>query len=115
MIYDAENFFMNKKDLATGTTSDVIFNGGGSAYNALWLYAQVDKVLSADAIITLKTSDTEDMAGAVELATLKVTKAGGSQASMKLPQGCLKYLQLEVTGATTGTLTAALVLDVDMH
>ena len=115
MIYDAENMFMTKKDLSGGLTSDVVWNGGGSAYDALWLYVQVDTALDADATVTLNTSNTEDMAGAVELGTLKISKAAGSTAAVKLPQGGLKYYQIVVSGAASGVMTAGLVLDTDLQ
>lgn len=120
MIYDAENMFMTKKDLSGGTDSDVIYNGGGSAYNALWLYVLVDQELGGDATISLKTSDNEDMSGAVELTALKITKAEGSTAAVRLPQGGLKYFQISVgetlgEGASaSGVMTAGLVLDTDL-
>lgn len=115
MIYDAENMFMQKKDLSGGLTSDVIFNGGGSAYDNLWLYVQVDSALDADATVTINTSEKEDMTGAVELGAVKIAKAEGSTAAVKLPQGGLKYYQLVVSGAASGVMTAALVLDTDLQ
>jgi len=33
---------------------------------------------------------------------------------VKVPAGCKKYLQIEVAGATTGTIRAFLTMDVDL-
>lgn len=115
MIIDAENTFFYEQDLSKGTKSTVVSNGeGGDAYNPLWLKAVVLKTLSAAATITLKTADKEDMTGAVTLTTLSLAKDEGAGAAVKVPTGCKKYLQVEVTGATTGTVRAFLTMDVDM-
>lgn len=115
MIYDYENAFFESQDLSKGTASPVIANGeGGDAYRPLWLSAHVEKELSADATLTLTTSDKENMAGAVTLTTLTLPKGVRSKVACSLPQGAKKFLKLNVSEATTGTLTAALVLDTDV-
>lgn len=115
MIIDAENTFFYEQDLSKGTKSTVVNNGeGGDAYNALWLKAITLKPLSAAATITLKTSDKEDMTGAVTLTTLPLAKDEGAGAAVKVPAGCKKYLQIEVAGANTGTIRAFLTMDVDI-
>jgi len=115
MIYDAENIFMKKQDLSAATVSDILYNGNGDAYAALWLYAQADAALSDAAAITIQTADTEDMTDAETLGTLSLAKDEGSTASMRLPKGAKKYLRLSVSGAATGTITAALVLDTELE
>lgn len=115
MIIDAENKLFDAQDLSAGTSSNVVANGaGGDAYNALWLYAKVDKVLSGAATVAINTSDTEDMSGAVTLASLALPAAVGSEAKVKVPAGTKKYIQAVVSGATTGTVSAALVMDVEL-
>ncbi len=116
MIYDAENTFMWKQNLATSTASDVVANsGGGDAYDQLFLAALVNAALDKDATLTLQTSDTASMASPTTLCTLPVTKDEGSRASVKIPHGMKKYMRIIVTGAVSGTLTAALVTDVDLR
>jgi len=113
MIIDAENTFFYEQDLSKGTKSTVVNNGeGGDAYNPLWLKVIALKPLSAAATITLKTK--EDMTGAVTLTTLPLAKDEGAGAAVKVPAGCKKYLQIEVAGATTGTIRAFLTMDVDL-
>ena len=117
MIYDAENIFIKKGDMATAgnRTSDVIANpGGGSSYDGLWLYAHTDAILSGAATITVSTSDAEAMTGAAVIATLTLPATAGASAAIKLPHGGKKFYRAVVTGATTGTLTCALVMDIDL-
>lgn len=115
MIYDAENTFMWKKDLSTGTTSDVVANsGGGDAYDPLFLAVTVNSALDKDATVTISTDDDAAMGSPKTLGSLTVSKDEGSKASVKIPHGMKKYLKLSVTGAATGVLTAALVIDVDL-
>lgn len=115
MIIDAENTFFYEQDLSKGTKSTVVNNGeGGNAYNPLWLKVIALKPLSAAAAITLKTADKEDMTGAVTLTTLSLAKDEGAGAAVKVPAGCKKFLQIEVAGATTGTIRAFLTMDVDL-
>ena len=54
------------------------------------------------------------MTGAVTLTTLSLAKDEGAGAAVKVPAGCKKFLQIEVAGATTGTVRAFLTMDVDM-
>ena len=116
MIYDAENTFMWNQDLASDAGGNVVANsGGGDAYEGLFLMAKVDEALDADATVTLTTADSEDMSGADTLLTLALKKEAGSKASVRLPHGLKKYLKAAVTGATTGKVTSALVLDVDVR
>lgn len=115
MIYDAENTFMWKKDLSTGTTSDVVANsGGGDAYDQLFLVVTVNGALDKDATVTLSTSDEASMVSPKPLCSIVVSKDEGSKASIKIPHGMKKYLCLSVVGPTTGIMSAALVVDVDL-
>ena len=116
MIIDAENTFFYKHDLTGGVTSNVLANGeGGCAYEGLWICAMVNKALSAEAALEVKTSDKEDMSDAVLLATLKVEKDEVKGANLRMPLGLKKYIRIEVTGATTGTITAFLTPDVNLQ
>ena len=116
MIMDAENTFFYKKAL-TGTSiaSDVVVNGnGGDAVNELYLQAKLHTAVSSAATLTLLTSDTENMASPVTLATQPIATTT-KKLSLRLPKGCKKYLQVTITAGTaltTGNITCALVLDV---
>ncbi len=113
MIYDAENTFMWKKDLSTGLTSDVVANsGGGDAYDQLFLSVAVNAALDKDAAVVLKTADDEALAAPKTLCTLTVGKDEGSKASVKIPHGMKKFMRVDVTGATSGIVTVAMVTDV---
>lgn len=113
MILDKETTFMNKATLSGSTNSDVISNGNGrDAYNPLWLYVLVNSTLSGPATVVLNTSDNENMMPATAVATYTVAAATGSTVAAKLPTGLKKYLRLTVTGASSGTMTAVLTLDV---
>ena len=117
MIYDGENNFFYQQDLSAGTDSNVVWNGGGSAYVPLWLSITVDSALAADATITIKTSDNENMSGAETLLTVPVPKEAGTRLAVRMPNGGKKYYQLSAAAGDTptGTLTAALVIDTEME
>lgn len=121
MIYDAENNFFYKQDLSSGTSSNVVWNGGGSAYVPLWLSITVDSALAADATVTIQTSDKEDMSGAETLLTVPVPKEAGTRLAVRMPNGGKTYYQINVSmtlgegASASGTLTAALVLDTEME
>lgn len=113
MIYDAENTFMNQQDLSKGTKSEIMENrGGGDAYISLWFSAVANQTLDSDATVTLKTGDKADMTDGKAVLTLTLPKGG--KAAARLPAGMKSYMQAEVSGATTGTVTVALVMDVDL-
>lgn len=115
MFIDAENTFFYEQDLAKGTTSNVVANGnGGDAYHALWMKGTALSPLSADATLTLKTSDKEDMSGAVTLTTLTLGKEEGTGAAVKVPAGVKKFLQVTVGGASTGKIRVFLTPDVEL-
>jgi len=115
MIYDAENTFMWKKDLSTGLSSDVVANsGGGDAYDQLFLSVAVNAALDKDATVALLTADDEALATPVTLCTLTVSKDEGSKASVKIPHGMKKFMRVDVAGAASGTVTVAMVVDVDL-
>lgn len=115
MIYDAENIFMWQADLSSDKNGNIIANsGGGAAYDGLFLFAQVNKAMDAEATVTLTTADDEAMSSPVTVCTLTVPKDAGAHAAVKLPHGLKKYLKAAVTGATTGTLTTGLAYDVDV-
>ena len=116
MIYDAENTFFWKKALNGTTTanSDVIKTGPGDAVCPLTLFMQAVGA-SGDLTMTLETAADEAFSSAVELGEYTLKKDGTVKA--KIPYGDLGYLRLKYTGAaqlTSGTLTAALVMDVDL-
>ena len=113
MIYDAENTFFWHKSLKSTTTAtiDVIKTGTGDAVCPLDLYIQVTGA-SGGMTVKLETSKTEAMESPVTL----VAKDGTVKA--KLPYGNLGYLRLSYTGdaaLTSGEISAALVMDVDLQ
>ena len=112
MIFDQQNMFLDK---ATSiATSNVIANvGGGDAADPLFLVIYCDTAQNAKLTFTLKTSDVEAMTSAVTLATIEVDDAPkGIFGSVKLPYGCKKFLRLDCTiesgGSLAGTVTAGL-------
>ena len=116
MIYDAENTFFWKKALNSTTTanSDVIKTGVGDAVCPLTLFMQAVGA-SGDLTMTLETADNEAFSSPVELGEYTLKKDG--TVKTKVPYGDLGYLRLKYTGSaqlTSGTLTAALVMDVDL-
>lgn len=116
MIYDAENTFFWKKALNSTTTenSDVIKTGVGDAVCPLTLFMQAVGA-SGDLTMTLETADNEAFSSPVKLGEYTLKKDG--TVKTKVPYGDLGYLRLKYTGAaqlTSGTLTAALVMDVDL-
>lgn len=111
MILDKENAFFYKADLARGTTGDVV-SVGGDAYEQCFIVGNVAKALSATATVTLTTSDTADMASPVTLGTYTLASAAGSVFAARIPFGVKKYLQAKITGATSGTCTVAVAMDV---
>lgn len=117
MIYDAENTFFWHKELKSTTTasSDVVKTGTGDAVCPLDLYIQVTGA-SGGMTVKLETSKTAAMESLVTLGTYTVAKNGTVKA--KLPYGDLGYLRLSYTGdaaLTSGEISAALVMDVDLQ
>lgn len=113
MIYDGDTMFFWQKAVTEGVKSDVISNGkGGDAYDALWVSVTVNKQLGAAASVELSTSDTDAMGSPTVLGTYTLAKEKGSKIMVKLPMGAKKFLQLKISGASSGTVTAALVRDV---
>ena len=47
-------------------------------------------------------------------AVLTLNLPKGGKAAARLPAGMKSYMQAEVSGATSGTVTVALVMDVDL-
>ena len=117
MILDKENLFALNQTLSGAFTSDVIKNGnGGSAESASWLYVNVNSTLSDNATVALKTADNEGMTTNVKtVATYILNKDAGSTIDARLPVGLSKYLRLDVSGATSGSITAGLVFDTQIN
>ena len=116
MIFDQQNLFYDAKALTgTAVSSNVVANGaGGDAVNPLWVAIKMKTAVSSAATAALKTSDSEDMSGAVTLTTVNIATTTKSL-NFKLPQGCKKFLTLDIaagTALTTGNITAGLVSDV---
>lgn len=113
MILDKENAFFHNADLANGTDGNIVVTSG-DAYEQCFLVGAVSKALSGPATIKLITSDTEDMASPVELGTYTLAAEVGSDIKARIPFGIKKYLQAKITGATTGTCTVAVAMDVNL-
>lgn len=106
LIMDAENTFFYKKALTgTSVTSDVVMNGNGgdAGVNELYLQAKLHTAVSSAATLTLLTSDTENMASPVTLATQPIATTT-KKLALRLPKGCKKYLQVTVTAGTALTI-----------
>jgi hypothetical protein len=108
MIFDGENMFLDGKALSASTiTSNVINVGPGESGDAMHLVLAVSGAGTGTATTALETSATEDFTSKTVLG--EYTKV---PLSVQIPRGNLGYLRLSVTSTyTTGTVTAALVLD----
>lgn len=117
MITDKELRFFDKAALPA--TSDILNAGKGDAGRGdpLWLFLAILGAPATAATVKVKTSHNADMSSPVEIATHTVAAAdvqrGGVVLKAKLPVGCRKYLQLDLTGPATGTVSAGIVLGVD--
>ncbi len=117
MFFDNQNMFFDVASVATGgVTGKVIANeDGGDALNPLFLVVHTPVKTTVDVTITLKTSDSENMASAVTMASFTVAKgAQGELVKARLPYGAKKYLALTITGAIAGKVLAGLTQTVGL-
>lgn len=116
MIFDGENTFFRKTALSAATlTSDVVQVGSGETGDPMWLVLTATGTVAPETgtggiTTVLETSDTEDFAAAVTLATYTQFPLHA-----KVPRGNGKYLRLKATSTFTGgAMTAGLVYDDDV-
>lgn len=112
MIFDGENIFFNKKALSNSELeSDVIHYGKGEAGEPPWVVFMTQGATGGTSLSTvIETSANSDMSSPTELGTFE-----GTLFKVKLPRGNKGYLRLKSTcDYTSGTVTAALVLDDDV-
>ena len=118
MILDAETTFFDQA--AHNATSDIINLGLGDAGRGEPLYVFVavkDGTAASGMVVTLNTSENDDMTSPAAIATRTVPAAdvtrGGLVFKAVLPTGCKKYVQMAITGLTAGTVTAGINLGGD--
>jgi len=115
MIFDKQNMFFDKVQLAgSEVASDIINVGKGEAYDPMTVVVAVEGgAAGATYTGTLKTG-TAVVEGNISPATTLVTSFS-IPGSFKLPRGNQGLLQLIVdTTDTTGKITAGLVYDDDV-
>lgn len=111
MIYDAENTFWWQESVSTGTESEYIKTGEGDAGNPLWLYVSAKN--KTECTVELYTAEVEDNEYSDDEKLGTFTVPEGAALKAKVPAGDKGALKLKLT-AGTDTLTAALVMDVDL-
>lgn len=115
-MWDAETLFSDEQALAAADSDNIVDAGAADIGKGhpVYLAVNVGAGASGDLAVTLKTSDADDMTGAVDVAEYTVPTAGvekgGVVLSAPLPTGCKRYLRLAYAGATGGVVTAGLVL-----
>ena len=117
MITDRELRFFDKA--AIPAVSDVVNVGKGDASRGdpIYLYVHFNGAPATAATVKIKTSDDSGMTGAVEIGSSTVAAAdvqkGGVVLKAALPNGCKKFLSIDLAGPASGTVSAGLVLGVD--
>lgn len=114
MVIDNFNTFFDKEPMnGTKKTGKVIHTGEGDANNPLFLVALTTDA-SADTNITIESSKTADFTNAEEIGCFGVKKDKLTVA--RLPYGDLGYLRAKTgTDSTSGTISAFLTLDAELH
>lgn len=113
MIYDAGNMFLWKQDLSKKNEGILSNCGGGDAYHSLFLFISVEKALPGADVVTISTSDKEDMSDALTLMSVNITGEVGT-AAVAMPHGCKKYVKVAF-GATSGVASVGLTPDADLQ
>lgn len=118
MHTDKLTMFSENQALSSGVDSDNILDVGPGDLgvgNNISLFVSTDGAATGAMTVSLSTSDSEDMTGAVKLADYFVAtdkvQALGVVLKTRLPAGCKRYLRLLYSGATGGTVSAGLVQD----
>ena len=125
MILDRENLFSaNQAVTATALAQNVVDLGRGDhgPSGAISLVVIADGYTAGTITVELQTADAVGTDGALTnaatVATYPVTadalKAGGAVVAAQLPHGMKRYagLNYQATGATGGTITAGLALEI---
>lgn len=115
MIHDQQNIYFDGVSTITSGSNIILNQGGGDAYDTLFLAVESTTTESAELTFELQTAETSTFDDAKTLATFK-SKAGakGLILGAKMPHGMLKYSRLVGTGTPAGKITAGLVVDVPM-
>ncbi|MCD8349906.1 MAG: hypothetical protein LUC93_04760 [Planctomycetaceae bacterium] len=115
-MWDAETMFSNDQALADAESDNIVDTGPKDAGKGHPLYLQVSTTSGASGAltVTLKTSNSADMSGAVTVATFiapaERVAEGGVVLAAPIPSGCKRYLQLAYAGASGGGVSSGLVL-----
>lgn len=113
MIYDQENLYFDAASAITSGSNVILNQGGGDAYDTLYLVAESDTKEPAALTFALQTSDAENFGSYKVLGTFtSEANAEGLLIAAKVPHGALKYSRLVGTGSPAGKITAGLVIDV---
>ncbi len=118
-MWDNETTFSKLQPLAEGVSQRVVDAGPGDIGLGGPVYVQVSLSEGAGGAltVTLETSSSEDMAGAVQrcrwlVDAVRVAR-GGPVLAAPLPGGCDRYLRLHYSGAVGGAVTSGLVQAAD--
>lgn len=119
MILDNELILANRQELAAAAASSNVVDQGnaGVAYDALWLVADVNSVVTGTLGIEIQTDTDSDFSTAVTLASIAAVDArpAGNIIKMKLPRGTQRYVRVKWVGTVSaGTVSAFLVRDVSL-
>ena len=114
-MWDNETTFSNLQPLFDGASQHIVDAGPDDIGLGEPVYLQVSLGAGASGALTVavESSDQADMSGSVQRVRYLVDAArvarGGTVLAAALPTGCGRYLQLQYSGATGGTVTAGLV------
>lgn len=114
-MWDNETTFSDKQTLANAESQNIVDTGGDDfgLGEPVYLEVSLGKGATGELVVAVKTSAAADMAAAVQLAEYRIgatrVAQGGIVLAAALPTGCKRYLKLQYSGASGGTVTAGLV------
>ncbi len=114
-MWDNETTFSNRQTLDDGPSESVVDVGPDDIGLGEPVYLQVSlsRGASGELDVTVETGDAADLGDAVTLVTYHVAessvKLGGTVLAAPVPTGCRRYMRLQYSGASGGTVTAGLV------
>lgn len=115
MIWDQENLYFDGAAAITSGSNVIVNQGGGDAYDTLFLAVESTTKETAELTFELQTAADSAFTEPKTLATFKSkVDAKGLILSAKMPHGMLEYSRLVGTGTPVGKITAGLVVDVPM-
>lgn len=114
-MWDHETTFSNRQSLSEGKSENIVEAGPDDIGlgEPVYLQAALSQGATGSLTVGVESSDTPDMAGAVERVCFLIdadrVAKGGVVLAAPLPTGCGRFLQLTYSGASGGVITAGLV------